>query len=269
MHLPKLPQLLVIAALALLSSPSVSADHASNHTPNHTHEDAATAQSVSFPAADGIQITADLYQATSAQPKDTAIVVFHQARSSRGEYGKIAPRLAVLGYPVLAVDQRSGGSNSGVRNQTHAAAQDAGKSTGFLAARQDLVAAVDYAKSTLKPARVVVWGSSYSASLVLALAGEQPDWVDGALAFSPGEYFRGEWSVADAAKGIRVPTFITSAKGEWGNWSGIRAAIPSGDLTAFRPKGPGRHGSSTLTPVSSVAAKEYWQAVEGFLAAHF
>ena len=226
-------------------------------------------QTIIFAAADGIAVTADLFPANADAAKDTTIVLFHQARSSRGEYSEIAPKLVAWGYSVLAVDQRSGGSNAGVRNQTRVAAQNAGAGTGFLDARQDLLAAVGYARSVIQAERVVVWGSSYSASLVLSLAGETPDWVDGVLAFSPGEYFRGELSVAGAAGTIAVPTFVTSAAAEWGNWSGIRSAIPVGQLSAFRPQGKGRHGSSTLLPVSSSATQEYWKAVEGFLGRHF
>lgn len=226
-------------------------------------------QAVSFSAADGVPISADLYAANAELARDVVIVLFHQARSSRGEYAAIAPRLAQMGYTALAVDQRSGASNGGVRNQTHAAARDADKDTGFLDARQDLLAAVSYAKASLEANQVVVWGSSYSASLVLSLAGLESGWVDGALAFSPGEYFGGELSVADSVEGIAVPTFITSARSEWASWSSIRQAIPASHLTTLHAEGAGRHGSSTLLPPSASGTQEYWHAVEAFLEANF
>ena len=80
-----------------------------------------------FPAADGVQVTADLY----APHPDSApfIVLFHQAGSSRGEYRAIAPRLADLGFNVMAVDARSGHDREQVSNATAVAACRAGKPT--------------------------------------------------------------------------------------------------------------------------------------------
>lgn len=223
-------------------------------------------ETIRFPASDGLQITADLYRVGGAP--ETVLVLFHQAGSSRGEYRDIAPQLNAWGYTALAVDQRSGRARNGVRNDTARAAKGAGKGTEYLDARADLQAAVAYARDSLGATKVVVWGSSYSASLVLALAGRDADWADGVLAFSPGEYFQGKLAVAQAARGLSVPTFVTSAKSELGSWSGISQAIDADRLTAFAPKGQGKHGSSTLLPVGG-ASQEYWDAVQAFLTANF
>lgn len=225
----------------------------------------ALAESVSFKAADGLLISGDLNKGTSS----TAIVLFHQAGSSRGEYKTIAPRLNKLGYTTLAIDQRSGGAFAGIKNATSQRASKAGKQTNFAAARPDLEAAIAYANNLEGVKKVVIWGSSYSSSLVLVIAGEKSAKVDGVLSFSPGEYLKGI-SVQGAAKGIAVPTFISSAKSETGQWRAIHKAIPTGvKAVGFKPKGGGKHGSSALIEGRSSNAAEYWSAVEQFLSTNF
>lgn len=223
------------------------------------------AKEVSFNAADGLEITAELEQGSS----DTMLVLFHQAGSSRGEYATISPRLNALGYGTLSVDQRSGGGFGNISNKTAQRASALGKADGYLDARVDMEAAISYARRLPGVKRVVIWGSSYSAALALVIAGEQKPSVDGVLSFSPGEYLSGV-SVEKAAKGINVPTFITAAKSETGQWRTIHKAIPaSANAVGFSPKGRGRHGSSSLIAERSSNFEEYWQAVEAFLQASF
>lgn len=225
----------------------------------------ALAESVNFKASDGLVVSGDLEKGSSS----TAIVLFHQAGSSRGEYQAIAPRLNKLGYTTLAIDQRSGGTFGGVQNETAKRAAKAGKGTQFLDARPDLEAAINYVRTLSGVTKVVIWGSSYSSSLVLVIAGEKTAKVDGVLSFSPGEYLTGV-SVRGAAKGIKVPTFITSAKSESGQWRDIHKAIPASvKAIGFLPKGDGQHGSSSMIAGRSSNAEEYWSAVEEFLKANF
>ena len=217
---------------------------------------------IEFPSEDGLIVTAELYEAP--QKSEVAIVLFHQAGSSRGEYRDIAPRLNKLGYVALAVDQRSGGDFRGVKNET-AARTNSGRD--FPSALPDMRAAINYAKEKLGAKKVVIWGSSYSASLSLVLAGRKDAPIDGVLSFSPGEYFGGAISVKKEAKSIDVPTFIASARSEVGSWQSIFKAIPESDgNVAYKPKGKGRHGSSTLLSSDS---DEYWVAIELFLSSNF
>jgi len=218
-------------------------------------------ESLQLEAGDGLQITADVYPA--ADEDAPWIVTAHQAGSSRGEYREIAPRLQALGYHVLSLDQRAGGQFADVTNETAERAAKAGLSTSFTDALPDIVAGLTYANAQTD-APVLLWGSSYSAALALVLAGEQPDLLDGALAFSPGEYLSGK-SVANAASGIAMPVFITSAASETGQWSPIYEAIAGSDKVAFRPEQGGVHGSSSLISGRNAGAEAYWQAVEGFL----
>lgn len=215
----------------------------------------AHAETVTFPAADGVEITADTGGSGS-----TVIALFHMAGASRGEYAEIAPRLHALGYRTLAVDQRSGGSFGGVSNET---ARRAGNGD-YLAAIPDIEAAMAYARGTMGATHVGALGSSYSASLVLILAGRDPGFADAVMAFSPGEYFLDADLAVRTAADIHIPAFITSARGEQAQWQAILDAIPS-DATGFVPDGDGQHGATALlTP----AGPEYWQALEAFLAAH-
>ncbi|MEM8840005.1 MAG: alpha/beta hydrolase [Pseudomonadota bacterium] len=222
---------------------------------------AAHAKIVTIKASDGLPVTAELSRGSNK----TAIVLFHQAGSSRGEYQEIAPRLNSLGYTTLAVDQRSGGAFGGIANQTADVAKQQGKGADFLDAKPDLEAAIAFARNLEEIDRVFIWGSSYSASLVLVIAGEKTSQVDAVLSFSPGEYLRGV-SVEKLAAGITVPAFLTSARSEAGQWRGIYDAIPDGTgKTGFVPKGNGRHGSSSLIAGRSANSEEFWTAVEAFL----
>ncbi|MDF1838961.1 MAG: hypothetical protein P1V35_13905, partial [Planctomycetota bacterium] len=124
-----------------------------------------------FPSKDGLALRADLY-APHKDPKTPFIVLFHQAGWSRGEYEAIAPRLNRLGFNCMAVDQRSGGEVNGVENETAKRAKASKLPTEYVDAKQDLESALLYARKQLTTGPVLAWGSSYSASLVLQIAGE-------------------------------------------------------------------------------------------------
>ncbi len=229
--------------------------------------DAVAKQAVSIRAVDGLEVTADLYPVDAEDAP--VIVLFHQAGWSRGEYLEIAPRLNRLGFRCLAVDQRSGETVNGVANETARRASAAGKGTSYLDARADVLAALRYVRRTWGGSKLIAWGSSYSASLVLEVAGSRPELSDAVLAFAPGEYFESlgkpaTW-VRDAAAGIRVPVFVTSARDEEPRWSAIFAAIPSPAKRSFLPEGEGQHGSRALWSRFPESAA-YWKAVEAFLA---
>lgn len=71
------------------------------------------AKTITFPSKDGLTLTADLY--IMHDKSAPFIVLFHQARWSRGEYEEIAPRLNMMGFNCMAVDLRSGGQVNGVK----------------------------------------------------------------------------------------------------------------------------------------------------------
>lgn len=211
---------------------------------------------VSFTTSDGITVYGDYYAGPDA--KGPVILAFHQADSSRLEYREIAPRLVKSGFSVLAIDQRSGGED----NRT---AKESKAFWTYTDALPDLEAALTWARAKHPKAKILAWGSSYSASLAIILAAEHKD-VAGVLAFSPGEYFDGKPSVRAAAKKVTAPVFITS-RGDKEQVIAklILEALSSKDKTQFIPKNIGVHGSSALFQPQG-KSDEYWTAVETFLA---
>jgi dienelactone hydrolase len=220
----------------------------------------AASETVIIGAKDGKKFVADHVPVPHAR---AIIVLFHQAGSSAYEYSTIAPRLNALGFSTLAVDQRSGGNLFGP-NRTVARA---GKSQqDYLAALPDLEAALNWAR--LQNSHVILWGSSYSASLIFRIAADNPDLVTALLAFSPGEYFPDKHFTSDAASDVHVPVFITCAKDaeEVSEARAIFDGMPDAKKTLFLPKIGGIHGSSTLRQDRNAAgASENWEAVTAFL----
>jgi len=222
----------------------------------------ATPQPIRLKAADGATVFGDYYPAPT--PK-ALILLFHQAGSSKDEYRTIAPRLVKAGYSALAIDQRAGGSMFG-KNETAAAI---GHDSDFLSARQDMQAALDWAQAKGLP--IVLWGSSYSSSLIFPLAAHDPAGIKALLAFSPGEYFDDKTMIERTAAKVRLPVFITYAKDDKAAES--IATAPKifavlGDRkgsTLYVPE-HGVHGSSTLIAAKDPkGAAANWRAVLDFL----
>jgi len=218
---------------------------------------------VSFTTRDGVTIFASAYAGSA--PQAPVILLFHQASSSKSEYAPIAPVLSQLGYNVLAIDQRSGGDLYPPPNET---VQHLGRSTDYSAVLPDMDAALAWAKKSYPGAPVYVWGSSYSAALVFALAANHPRDVAAVLAFSPGEYLADKHFVENAARRVHVPVFIDSAStvAEEQTAREIFEAVAAPFKVDYAPKN-GVHGSSTLRDDRDPdGAAENWDAVRGFLA---
>jgi dienelactone hydrolase len=217
---------------------------------------------IPFLSIDGLEITADLYRVSNHDAP--YIILFHQANYSRGSYRTIAPKLNELGYNCLAIDQRSGNKARNVINKTHERAVLAGKQVKYENAIQDVEAAIFYVKDTLKAKKIIIWGSSYSASIVIYMGSKYPASVDGVLSFSPGEYFKiDERKIESYAKAITCPVFFTSAKSEKGKWIGIYDNILS-TKKYYLPEQGGFHGSKALWPEKK-GNELLWEAVISFL----
>ncbi len=216
----------------------------------------ANAEKVSFKAADGLEITADLQKPDG--DFSVIIVLFHMAGASRGEYRDIAPVLNKLGYATLAVDQRSGNAFNGIKNET---AARGGGNVAYAKAIPDLKAASSWARAHIGARQVGVLGSSYSSALILALAGQDKGFADAVMSFSPGEYFGDKRFVRKSLPSLEVPVFITSGKNETGNWKKFLKDIKSTKV-GFVPQGSGRHGATALV---SKDGDEYWAALKSFL----
>ncbi|WP_340198645.1 alpha/beta hydrolase [Ascidiimonas sp. W6] len=200
-------------------------------------------ETIEFPSKDGLLISADLYR---AKESDKFIILYHQAGWSRGEYQEIAPWLVKIGYNCLAVDLRSGKEVNGIANHTNLRAVQRKLPTKYIHSFPDIEASVVYLRSNYNPLKIIIWGSSYSSSLVLKYAGDYPDKIDGVLSFSSGEYFGTDNFISKSAAKIVIPVFITSAKNEEKSWRKIFEAIKSNKKEYFLPKTLGNHGSRAL-----------------------
>ena len=199
---------------------------------------------VRLTASDGVKVFGRYVDA--AAKTAPMLLLFHQAGSNKDEYAPIQPWLAAEGYASLAIDQRSGGSFLGGRNETVSARGGRGASYGE--AYADLEAALVWAR-TQQPSRpVVLCGSSYSAALVFLLAAAHPSQVTALLAFSPGEYLDRSDAVTNAAAQVQVPVFVTSApdKAEEAAAGAILAALPGKPKQQYLPPNGGVHGAATL-----------------------
>ncbi len=224
---------------------------------------------VQFPSADGLMITADVYWSDPSDHTLPFICLFHQANFSRGEYREIAPRLVKMGYNCMAIDARSGKVTNGIVNETAHRAKKAGKAQEFEHAKADLLAALQYARSNFAEGPLIAWGSSYSASLIFKVSAENESLVDGSLSFSPNVISRWtrDWIVTDAAM-VKHPVFVTSARRESDKWDRLRTTIPEAQLTAFLPSTVGFHGARALWK-NQRDSGDYWAAVESYLESNF
>ena len=222
-----------------------------------------TGQTIQFSSGDGIEVTADLYM--TGEKDAPFIILYHQAGYSRGEYREIAPKLNAMGYNCMAVDQRSGNEVAGVLNLTHKAAAEKNLPTEYLDALTDVEAAYVYVKHGIKPEKLILWGSSYSAALMFYMGSEHHENISGVLAFAPGEYFQiNGKAIKTFASRVTAPVFITSAKNEYDNWKLIYDAVQS-EKFSYLPENEGKHGSKALWK-NNPGNEEYWDAVTRFLA---
>lgn len=216
-------------------------------------------ETVLLKAADGVAVYGTYVEPN--EPK-AVILLFHQADSGQGEYARIAPKLNAERYATLTLDQRSGGEMFG-GNWTVKAL---GRSADYLDARKDLEAALAWAQAKKLP--LILWGSSYSASLAFLVAADHPKQVAAVLAFSPDEYFDGKPGVRDAAAKLTIPVFVTSAQDpkEIAAAKALIDAVPGTAKRQFVPTRGGVHGSSILNPDRNAAgAEDAWNAVLPFV----
>lgn len=221
--------------------------------------EAQTARRVKFPSKDGVTITADMYEVNPDYPW---VVLFHMAESSRGEFQRIAPKLNKLEVNCIAVDLRSGKEENFIVNETYVLAKNTGLGTAYLDAEKDMRAAIEKAYLIARKP-VIIFGSSYSASLALKLASEMPQ-VKAVIAFSPGEYFGKELDVAAAAKNLSKPTFIACGSDEKKYTDAIANAVQSQKKIYFAPPKGGAHGSKSLDKGTD-GETEYWIQMINFI----
>ncbi|HCA83455.1 MAG TPA: hypothetical protein DEP18_06680 [Flavobacteriales bacterium] len=213
---------------------------------------------IEFPSTDGLTISASSYEVI---PSEDYIILCHQAGYSRGEYREIAKELNKMGYNCLAIDQRSGDKCNDMINETASRAKKDKKSCEYADAEQDILSAIDFVhKKTNHP--IILWGSSYSASLALKIA-KGNEKVSAVVAFSPGEYLKGT-NLSESISGLDKPVFATGAKKEMKDIDKVLSGVTSPTKQVFTPSEEGVHGSSALWP-STANNAEYWTALKAFL----
>ena len=219
-------------------------------------------EKIIFSSLDSVPVYANLYHCNDTAP---VIVLCHQARFNKFEYHKIAETLCAKGYNCLAIDQRSGGPIVETFNETMLKAKEKGKPVDFLDAEQDIVAAVNFASKKYRK-KLILWGSSYSSTLVLYIAIVN-DEVDAVISFSPGDYFvKEKGALTEKLAAFKKPMFLTSSKEESVELSQMLSKTKLGDKQLqFIPKAPGEHGSRALWKTSE-SNEEYWAAINSFLA---
>jgi hypothetical protein len=120
------------------------------------------------------------------------------------------------------------------------------------------VAAVEYAYLQYKK-KVILLGSSFSASLVLKVAKEN-DKVGAAIALRPGEYFGKKFSVKKVVEGLDKPVFVASSKKESEEVTKLTEGIKPDKKVQFIPPAEGASGSKALQK-STPGSQDYWMAL--------
>lgn len=215
---------------------------------------------ITFLAKDGLIVTADLYLVNDTLPY---MVLCHQAEYSRGEYIETARKFTKLGYNCIAVDQRSGDEVNGVVNETANLADAKRKKVTFLDAEQDIVAAIEHAFKKSNGKKVIIVGSSYSASLALKIATNN-DKVKALILFSPGEYFGTQLKLKEAIKDLDKPVWVTSSKEEAPEVEKLLKDIKSKIKVQYIPPTKGDHGSKVLWKAHG-NYHEYWLHILMFM----
>ena len=222
-----------------------------------------TVDTVQISTADGLEMRAIVYTIDSTKP---VIVLCHQARMNNYEYAEIAPKLAALGYNSVALDQRSGGAMETHENITNKNALAKNMKTGYTDALPDIEAGANYAAERFGQS-VILWGSSYSASLVLKVAMDNAK-VKSVITFSPILKFDDGSTAADYFKNYTgKPIFMTSTEKEGAPLTKAMGHLGDDVLYQYYPDMKGTHGSKALWS-SDPAHEAYWEEVTKWLAAH-
>ena len=195
-------------------------------------------EAVYFFSDDSIKIKADLYLKNNSLP---FIILCHHEGSSRAEFTMIAPRLLNLNYNCLAIDLRPGYSINAVG---------------------EIKAAIQYARG-ISNQPVVLFGSSYSASLCLLVSAGNPK-VRAVIALNPGEFFRPLKNMEQEAAKIRQPVFACATQTDYLYIRKIFSATPADLVTLFKPaKVNGIRGIEAFYD-SNPDNAEYWFALMMF-----
>ena len=109
---------------------------------------------------------------------------------------------------------------------------------------------------------IVIWGSSYSASLALIETAKNLR-IKAAVVFSPGEYFGQDDFIKSKISKISVPILLLSSKDECDTVKELVAGIKPSLKTFYCPTDEGKHGSKALWK-NNTSSKDYWMSITMF-----
>jgi hypothetical protein len=145
----------------------------------------------------------------------------------------------------LAVDLRSGKEINYIQNETAIRAAEQKLPTSYLDAEKDIFASIEYVKG-ISSRKIILLGSSYSASLVMKVANHNHD-IEAVVAFSPGEYFQPKMVLRSFLTDYDKPIFIASTVNEKTFVNELISEIPDEMVHFFVPEnGDGTHGAKAL-----------------------
>lgn len=215
---------------------------------------------VTFQSVDGLEITADHYYSKKSNPY---IILFHQEKSSRGEFKSIAERFIKMNYNCLAVDLRSGERYGFILNETASGAKEKSYSNTLIESLKDVKASIDYIKQ-ISPHPLILLGSSFSASLSLIAAKDDED-IKSIIAFSPGEFFYPEIEMKNIIQEIDKPIFIGVSTDEADYIKNIFNKDDADNIVFFQPSdAPGKRSAEALLS-SNPSNDQYWLALIIFM----
>ena len=210
---------------------------------------------------DGLMITADQYFSLKKNPY---IILLHKEESSRGEFDSIALRFIKMNYNCLAVDMRSGNRYGFIINETSVRAKEKGYNTSLYESLKDVNAAIEYVRKINLKTPFILLGSSFSSSLALITAKNDPD-IKAIIAFSPGEFFLPEMELINVVKDYTKPVFAGFSLAEYPFFASDLMDIQNEHITLFKPShGPGTRTAEALLSASA-NAEEYWFALLVFI----
>ncbi len=125
-------------------------------------------------------------------------------------------------------------------------------------------ASLQYVNDNFKPETLLIWGSSYSASLAIVLGKEYQNEIDGIVAFSPPTLEYEDVQINEYAKSVKLPTFIATSSSEYKDAKIIYDLIQNSNKKIYAPETGGLHGSKSLWSCSE-DNQDYWKELQSFL----
>ncbi|MDF1571560.1 MAG: dienelactone hydrolase family protein [Bacteroidales bacterium] len=205
---------------------------------------------------DSLMLTADEYVLADTLPY---LVLLHEQGSSRGEFTSIIHRFQKMNFNCLVPDLRNGGNSGFVANETAKRTRNGKYGKKAEDIEGDIRTAINYAVAK-SGSPVVLVGGGANGSLALK-ACKELDSVKAAIALSPGEFFRSEFSVEDTIAGIEKPILVVSSRMEFPYMEQLLSGVDVKYKELFTPDThEGQRGTGALT-AQNPSQSEYWLAI--------